>query len=419
MSIVLNDSFSRANANPIGGIYSTVSGQSALKIVSDVVEGSTSGVDCVSADTSNSYIPDQYCQITVGTVSGGGIEFYCYVRMTSPTGTWSAARSDVSAGSTTAHLNIYIAETPTLVATITLNTNPANGDTYQLSVTGQLYTMSQNGSIVGTYTDSSNRLTGGTIAMGIGAPSTLGNATLSNLQSGNNTNILSVSAFSAAAVSSLATTVGITTTTGMAGIAFVQSLSAHPLSTFTDTAGNTWNVPGSPTLNVTLGGVHFYAYMCWAQNITGGTNQIYTAGLSAPGALTFNVQFFTGRVTSGTLFDGGVGTFSDSSAMTSHPGPSVITSFRNSDLAMMAWDVNMAAEAYTAGSGFGLSTVNTNPSGAGYFPSMAQYQLLVPAGTYNGAYTTANATIGGGIIVALLNATTGGSSSGLTLMGMG
>jgi len=609
MSIVLNDSFSRANANPIGGIYTTMDGQSALKIVSDVVEGATSGVDCIAADTSNSYIPDQYCQITIGTVSGGGIEFYCFVRVTSPTVNWSAARFDVSALSTTAHLRIYIGESPTVVATVTLNTQPANGDTYGLSVSGQGYTMTQNGSVVGTYTDGSNRLTGGTIAMGIGAPSTLGNATISNLQAGvtpsllqvvNNSTLSSVSSlgvnitcsggsyfdvlvyFAGASITSvtdgtntyhllqnfqdaalhgfhhywtgpvtagtytvtanfgssntnngivvaeiggtsgiiaymgqaqatpgtgtdgvttglsvglassnalvwalacsttdgssntagtnytgqgyLLTNIGATFCTGetqlltsgapiaatwkaannntrmsMAGVwmqtgavmqaskalttagnsaataalpiatrtgdtavAFVQTLSAQPLSGFTDVAGNIWSGIASPSFDVTINSVHYYLYVLYSQNITGHASEIYTASISnGPIYISINVMLFPGRMTSGTVFDGSTGTASDSIAPTSHPGPSVTTSYNNSYVAMMAWDASTSTDSFTPTAGFTLAAQNLG-SGSSYFPSFSQYKLVTVAGGTTAAFTTGNSVNAGSMILALL-----------------
>lgn len=173
--------------------------------------------------------------------------------------------------------------------------------------------------------------------------------------------ILATSAAATTAGNTLTTSAGITTTTGMAGVAFVQTLSAQPLSTFTDTAGNNWHVPGTPTFNVSISSVSFYIYLCYAQNITGGTNQFYTSTITnGPIYTSFSVQLFTGCPTSGTLFDGSVATFSDTGTVQSHTGPSITTSTNGSNIAMMGWDASVAADVFTAGSGYAISTNNNS-----------------------------------------------------------
>lgn len=230
--------------------------------------------------------------------------------------------------------------------------------------------------------------------------------------------IMAVSAASAAFVNSLSTA-ALPTRAGDAAVVWIQTVSAQPLSGFTDTAGNTWNGTVSPAYNVTASGVHYYVYLVWAQNIIANAANVLTASVSGgPAQISMNAQFHSGRTTSGALFDGSVSTYSDGSGTTSHsPGPSVTTSFAGSNLAMMAFDANTVAETFTPTSGYTVSTQNVAGT---YFTSFAQYLLNQSANTYAAPWTTANTDVGLAIMVALLAApTTTSGHNNLLLMGVG
>lgn len=421
MSTVVSDPFNRANANPIGGIYNGVlSGNAfAVQLSSNVAEATSASNLNVGIDITNTYTNDQWSKVVVGAIAAGGV-ISAIVRTTawaSP-GAWNYAAFAATQGTTAAHLFITVGGIQTAAVNITLNTNPAANDIYYLTVQGQVYTCYQNGAQVEQYTDASVLLTSGQPGFGINANATLAANTVSLFQGGSLLSVVAVSAASQTSVTSLATSPGITTTTGYAGVCFLQTVSAQPLSTFTDTAGNTWNGTGTPAFNLTSGGVHFFVYLLWAQNITGGTNQVYTATVSGGTAkISFNVMLFPGRATTGTLFDGSVGTFSDSINATSHTGPPVTTSFRNSYIAAMGFDVPETIDNFTPGSNYTVASVN-NGTGSTYFPGFSQYQLAANAGSYNAPWTTSNSGLGIGICVALLAPVTA-TGGNLTMMGMG
>lgn len=177
MALIVNDNFTRANANPIGGIYGTVAGNGAVQVLSDAAFGTSANGFSGVADTTNSYPNDQYAVITCG-LTLGFLYNYVTVRCSNTTSSPSEAEFVIGNGSTAASLIIRVASTPTTVATPTLNTVPTAGDTYQLSVIGQLYSMYQNGALVGTYTDGSVRLTSGSCGFWIESetPATGGNS---------------------------------------------------------------------------------------------------------------------------------------------------------------------------------------------------------------------------------------------------
>jgi len=161
MSIILSDNFTRANANPIGGIYTTVAGLNAIQILSNAAFGSVANTTSGVVDTTNVYPNNQYATITLG-IALGFLNSTVSVRCTN-SGSITEAEFVVGSGTTAAALVIRIASTPTTVATPTLNTVPTSGDTYTLAVTGQTYLMYQNGALIGTYTDGSSRLTSGSV----------------------------------------------------------------------------------------------------------------------------------------------------------------------------------------------------------------------------------------------------------------
>jgi hypothetical protein len=159
MTTIVNDNFNRANANPIGGIYSTLAGRNAIQVSSDTAVGTVVNSSSGVFDSTNSYANDQYASITLAlTISF--LTSSVIVRCTNSSTT--QAEFTVGNNSTASALIIRVSGTPTTVATPTLNTVPTTGDTYTLVVAGQLYSMYQNGALVGQYSDGSSSLISGT-----------------------------------------------------------------------------------------------------------------------------------------------------------------------------------------------------------------------------------------------------------------
>lgn len=425
MRSILNTNFPTV-ANPIGTqggiVFATLTGTNGVRVISSgVAEGTTITSANACIDTTNTYPNDQYCYAPTVGAWANAANLWLLLRVTQAT---SGARVTIQQGGASAVLAFYNGSSfGAAVYTWTLNTTAASADNYLFQVVGQVYTLYQNGASCGAYTDGSSTVTAGKAGFGFYTTGVLANSQISNFQAGAYTALLSVSAAATSYAASLSTSIGIQTHGGDAGIAFVQTVSAQPLATFADTAGNTWHGTATPVLNVTLNAVHYYIYLLWAQNIVGGTNQTYTATVSGGTAeITINVMFFPGRETSGGLFDGSISTYTDASAGTSHTGPSLVTGFAGSDIASLCVDAAQPAEIFTAGSGFTIATVNPG-NGASYFPSMTQYQNSVSAGAYTAPWTTANTVVGAGIAVALLSVLSGGGGGGgagnLSLLGFG
>jgi hypothetical protein len=61
---------------------------------------------------------------------------------------------------------VFLTNTGQTIATFQLSTQAAQGDVYLWGVQGQTYTLYQNQSLGGAYTDTTNTLTAGTLAFG-------------------------------------------------------------------------------------------------------------------------------------------------------------------------------------------------------------------------------------------------------------
>ena len=188
MTIIVNDNFTRANANPIGGIYSTLTGVSAIQLLSDVAEGTATAASNGCIDTSNTYTPDQWCSATVGGTWANGANVWLLIRMTQAS---SGVRITLGQGSTTATLNFYNGSSFNANTYIwNLNTPSTTGDNYLIWVNGQNYYLAQNGASCGNYFDAASTVTSGTVGFGFFTTGVLANSVLSLFQSGNATNSL-------------------------------------------------------------------------------------------------------------------------------------------------------------------------------------------------------------------------------------
>lgn len=187
MSIILSDNFTRANANPIGGIYLTVNTMNPVQLVSNVAEGTVASSNNGVYDSVNAYPADQFSAVTINAVGGGG-SFFCMVRITG--GVQSFAYWYYS-DNTSGLFNLYSGGVQIVNNyPIGLNTPGAAGDVFKLQVQGQTYSFIRNGAVVNTYYDSTASLTSGSPGFSIFPTATLSQNTLSLFQAGNLANSL-------------------------------------------------------------------------------------------------------------------------------------------------------------------------------------------------------------------------------------
>lgn len=152
MGVIATDNFNRADANPIGGNWTTTNSESALKIVSNQVQNSTDNADCGAFWNANSFPNDQYSQavlVAVGnytTDDGPGVA----VRMASGARTYYRT---LLRPSTDLITQKEVAGSFTHLSTITA-AGAAAGDTLYLDVQSSTLTIKRNGTTAGTTTDS-------------------------------------------------------------------------------------------------------------------------------------------------------------------------------------------------------------------------------------------------------------------------
>jgi hypothetical protein len=92
VDILATDNFTRADANPIGGNWTTVTGESDLQIVLDKVEPSTSAIAYNAAYWNAIIWPaDQWSEITIDTVADNNTFCFAAVRMSGSDQTYYSA----------------------------------------------------------------------------------------------------------------------------------------------------------------------------------------------------------------------------------------------------------------------------------------------------------------------------------------
>jgi len=193
MSIIVNDSFTGANTNPIGGIYTTVSGASwnNIQIVSHLAEGTVANNNNAVVDTTNTYANDQYAQITIGSPVNANQFYLLILRCTNPTnGSFNFVNWGFGQANTGANPALQFIPATGQIPLGLSATSPQIGDVYRFSVTGQLYSVYKNGILLGTYFDPSGNCTSGQPGFGFfcdaggGADGTISNFTTGNSGTG-------------------------------------------------------------------------------------------------------------------------------------------------------------------------------------------------------------------------------------------
>lgn len=187
MTLIINDNFNRANANPIGGIYS--SGYPwwgyPVQLLSDAATSTAASNFNAAFDTTNSYLPDQFAAITVGTL-GSSASLTCVLRFSQTVVNQQSAATMYINGQYGSNITFQVAGSGSTPTSFALNTAPTTGDVYLFSVIGQTYKCYQNGALVATYTDLSNTFIGGGTGFGIGEGTSIGGTTITLFQTGDN-----------------------------------------------------------------------------------------------------------------------------------------------------------------------------------------------------------------------------------------
>jgi len=73
MSLPATDDFNRGDANPIGGNWTTVTGQGDVAIVSNQAVGGNGGGGAVARWNADTFSDDQYCQAKIQTIDGASL----------------------------------------------------------------------------------------------------------------------------------------------------------------------------------------------------------------------------------------------------------------------------------------------------------------------------------------------------------
>lgn len=189
MAIILNTSFPGANANPIGGIWTTTASHGAVQQVSNQAEAAVNGSACSCIDTTNTYPNDHYIVVTTATwIAGAAIA--CYVRGTPASDAFVSWTATVGNVSTTLGWRTNSSTSGTL-STTALSIAAAAGDIFELDAQGQVYTCFHTPVSTGiryqvlSVNDSGAHLTAGSIGFGFTTFTVVGNATIANITAGN------------------------------------------------------------------------------------------------------------------------------------------------------------------------------------------------------------------------------------------
>lgn len=184
MAIILSDTFSRANADPIGTPYVTMGSHSPLQIVSTAAEGSVLASNCISIDGSNPYSASaQYCKFIMGAFSNGS-QMSLILRGTAASDAFIDWRF-VQGSAVSQFEWRQNSTTNGTFSSPALNTVAAALDTYTFQVVGQQYTGFQNGVQIFTFNDTLAKLATGTPGFAIQGQVALTNATVTYFEAGN------------------------------------------------------------------------------------------------------------------------------------------------------------------------------------------------------------------------------------------
>lgn len=167
---LVSDNFTRANENPLsdGGNWSIGPSAHAMQVLSDVATDTVGGFAGNQAIWTGSVVQiggswpaDQYAEITIGSLLNSA--FYdVYVRNSTTVKTGYDFELNVSGG----HQILYVVVNGSQVTQYSFTSAILPGDIWRLSVTGSTLTVSRNGSVLLTQTDT-NIPSGGVPGFGV------------------------------------------------------------------------------------------------------------------------------------------------------------------------------------------------------------------------------------------------------------
>lgn len=183
-----------------------------------------------------------------------------------------------------------------------------------------------------------------------------------------------------------ATSVALTTSGNYLGIV-VNVFNGVVPSTPIDSKGNTWvAVTGSP---LAVGGnTNIYAWR--AENATTGTLHTFTVAVDTLATYSFSVIGLSGRATSSAI--DGTQSSAETTAVTSHAGPSITPSIAATDIMVLFGDNNASsnqnADTWAAGASLTLPVGGYNSDGRDQPTSGTMYQVNVGTSAISTAYTS-------------------------------
>ena len=170
--------------NPLsgGGNFTTCPTMSALKVISSgVCEATVTTTHCGAYWSGKSWPADQYVEITIGSGYTSDVTGYFIPLLRQSSSANTNYRAYIQTGVNGCFFYAIVSGTAFLLDTFTLS--PAANDVWRFSVTGNVLTLSQNGTIVRTFTDTNNYVTSGSPGIDIFA-ATLGNEQIATFAAG-------------------------------------------------------------------------------------------------------------------------------------------------------------------------------------------------------------------------------------------
>lgn len=220
-----------------------------------------------------------------------------------------------------------------------------------------------------------------------------------------------VQAISANAVgASSVTTAGITTNAGSFIPVGLSTDTSHTISgtLISDSKANSYTAQLGP-INSGTGSVA-RGYLYWNNGGTRGASHTFTAAINTTGSPSVQVAEFSGRATS-TPIDASQSGNDGASGVTSHTGPSIVTTTAGDDIwSFHAEDLASGTQGYTAGTNWTIPANGTQPNASNYSTSFQQYQQNKAASTYADTWTTTAASQNAALIIAIAAAAGGGVS---------
>ena len=182
---LFSDNFTRANENPLsdGGNWTQfITTDSALEIVSNVVQGTTTGA-CSRLLTGVTLNANQYMMATFGTAGGTGPGRQVWVRSVS-SATQNGYEFFAASGQNSVLLLVaYIAGVSTTLASYSVALS--NGDSIGLGVYGYTLYCYHNGVLLGSTLDTASSAASGQPGIRINETPSANSATWSNFVAGN------------------------------------------------------------------------------------------------------------------------------------------------------------------------------------------------------------------------------------------